>query len=172
MSSFFAAATGSLLLLFVINITIGANPCVLPKDVGPCRAAMPRYYYDALSGQCEQFLYGGCQGNDNNFETMTECETECGVSGADNGEVVSYNQQSVYPRPGYVFQWECKDMDCNLENCRMIEHATQKLIALMKDFMFGVLFLAMQSVKENHTKYGQARIVTIIIIKTHMNGQK
>merc|ERR1719361_697531 len=110
MSLCFPAATGSLLLLFVI--TIGANPCLLPKDVGPCRAAISRYYYDGLSGQCQQFFFGGCGGNDNNFETMTDCTSKCEVD---------------ISRPGYIFKWKCKDMHCKWNNCRLVEDETQRI---------------------------------------------
>ena len=45
--------------------------------VGPCKAAMKRWFYNLKTGQCEQFIYGGCQGNENNFETEKECVTTC-----------------------------------------------------------------------------------------------
>lgn len=35
--------------------------CTLAADKGPCRAAIPSWFYNAASGACEQFLYGGCQ---------------------------------------------------------------------------------------------------------------
>ena len=52
--------------------------CGRPPDPGPCDAALPRYAYNPITDVCEQFVYGGCEGNDNNFETQTECETTCG----------------------------------------------------------------------------------------------
>ena len=52
--------------------------CSLPKVIGPCRGAMPRYFYSTGSGMCESFLYGGCKGNANNFETSEECTSHCG----------------------------------------------------------------------------------------------
>ncbi|KAL1486611.1 hypothetical protein MTO96_046880 [Rhipicephalus appendiculatus] len=52
--------------------------CELPKKVGPCYAYVPRYYYNTTTDTCEKFVYGGCQGNANNFETLKECETRCG----------------------------------------------------------------------------------------------
>lgn len=52
--------------------------CSLPPVSGPCEAFFPRFYYDAEAGTCRQFIYGGCQGNANNFSTHTECFTMCG----------------------------------------------------------------------------------------------
>jgi hypothetical protein len=53
--------------------------CQLPIEVGPCRAAIPRWAYDADAGECVQFIYGGCQGNANNFPTQQDCEATCDV---------------------------------------------------------------------------------------------
>ena len=44
---------------------------------GPCRAAFPRWYYNIDSHKCEQFIYGGCNGTKNNFDTKAECEGSC-----------------------------------------------------------------------------------------------
>ena len=46
-------------------------------EIGECRAALPRWYYNINSGKCEQFIYGGCGGNENNFGTNDECEGNC-----------------------------------------------------------------------------------------------
>ncbi|VDO08493.1 unnamed protein product [Rodentolepis nana] len=54
--------------------------CSKPMDTGPCRGAMRRYGYNPTTRRCEIFTYGGCQGNDNNFETEEECERRCGGS--------------------------------------------------------------------------------------------
>ncbi|XP_018346335.1 PREDICTED: PI-actitoxin-Afv2b-like [Trachymyrmex septentrionalis] len=75
-----------LLFVFVIVILIHEitskqqlypSLCLLPMKMGPCRADIPRYAYNSASGQCEQFIYGGCHANANNFKTMSECEMTC-----------------------------------------------------------------------------------------------
>ena len=55
------------------------NICTLPAEAGPCEAVVPRFYFNASTGQCESFSYGGCEGNANNFETIEACETTCGT---------------------------------------------------------------------------------------------
>lgn len=51
--------------------------CGLPAETGPCNAAFQRWYFNADAGQCEQFVWGGCGGNANNFETLAACEAAC-----------------------------------------------------------------------------------------------
>lgn len=56
--------------------------CMESRTVGPCRGAIPRYWYNTENGMCEEFLYGGCQGNSNNFETSDECMNTCSARGS------------------------------------------------------------------------------------------
>ena len=63
----------------VISTLKLCDPCVARPVTGPCRGAFPRYFYNTTSLKCELFIYGGCQGNRNNFETLTECTKECAL---------------------------------------------------------------------------------------------
>ncbi|PSC76067.1 Papilin [Micractinium conductrix] len=54
-----------------------ANPCNQPKAVGPCRGRIERWFYNKQSAQCEQFMWGGCKGNKNNFKDQMSCEYAC-----------------------------------------------------------------------------------------------
>lgn len=51
--------------------------CNLPKVSGPCEGYYPQWYYDKEQTQCLQFIYGGCLGNNNRFETREECMGLC-----------------------------------------------------------------------------------------------
>ena len=51
--------------------------CSLPSETGRCRAAFPHWFHNKETGACEQFTYGGCGGNANNFKTQLECESRC-----------------------------------------------------------------------------------------------
>ena len=48
-----------------------------PKDEGSCSAMLEKFYFDKRDGQCKEFIYGGCRGNENNFKDMEECEKQC-----------------------------------------------------------------------------------------------
>ena len=58
--------------------TEAPDTCTLPAETGDCDGFFPRYSFNSDSGQCEQFIFGGCGGNDNNFETIEQCQQTCG----------------------------------------------------------------------------------------------
>uniref|UniRef100_A0A6B0U6S9 Putative kunitz n=1 Tax=Ixodes ricinus TaxID=34613 RepID=A0A6B0U6S9_IXORI len=81
-----------MLIIFVVSLVIMASmggdtsgkkkqrkgrplKCYLPPDEGPCRARIPSYYFNNKT--CVEFMYGGCEGNANNFETVEQCRKEC-----------------------------------------------------------------------------------------------
>ncbi|NWZ64544.1 WFKN1 protein, partial [Acrocephalus arundinaceus] len=51
--------------------------CLLPMVQGPCQNWEPRWAYNHLLKQCHSFVYGGCEGNTNNFESKETCEDVC-----------------------------------------------------------------------------------------------
>ncbi|XP_017539937.2 WAP, Kazal, immunoglobulin, Kunitz and NTR domain-containing protein [Pygocentrus nattereri] len=55
----------------------GLGTCTLPAVQGPCRNWEARWAYNGISKQCQAFVYGGCQGNSNNFHSRAECEARC-----------------------------------------------------------------------------------------------
>lgn len=61
----------------VLIHTFVLDKCLLPKVKGPCNGYYTSYYYDSDRNSCSQFIYGGCLGNNNRFETVEECQKEC-----------------------------------------------------------------------------------------------
>ncbi|MEE6489877.1 hypothetical protein FKM82_015709 [Ascaphus truei] len=51
--------------------------CGLKQDGGSCKASLERFYFNIYTRKCEHFEYGGCGGNENNFETKEECREKC-----------------------------------------------------------------------------------------------
>ncbi|WAR31030.1 VKTB-like protein [Mya arenaria] len=61
---------------FCVNTT--TEYCLLEKDAGYGDRIVGRYFYDATSRTCKRFAYFGMGGNQNRFETLHQCHTECG----------------------------------------------------------------------------------------------
>ncbi|XP_067310988.1 kunitz-type protease inhibitor 1a isoform X2 [Pseudorasbora parva] len=51
--------------------------CLVPKKEGPCRGSFPRWHYNAVSEKCEEFKFGGCKPNRNNYLALNECQNAC-----------------------------------------------------------------------------------------------
>ncbi|ETE67176.1 Low-density lipoprotein receptor-related protein 11, partial [Ophiophagus hannah] len=51
--------------------------CLLPLATGSCNRHLSRWHFDAFSGTCMHFIYGGCKGNENNFLQESDCLAEC-----------------------------------------------------------------------------------------------
>ncbi|EGD74680.1 protease inhibitor [Salpingoeca rosetta] len=83
--------------------------CAQPALPGPCKASIGRWYFDKPTQQCQQFTYGGCGGNSNNFESREACEQRCAVGACctrrmepTNGGGYGYGyDRSGYDRYGY-----------------------------------------------------------------------
>lgn len=73
--------TSGLILSLVVAIAHGQDApdvdCSLPALTGRCKGHLVRYYYDSNAATCQTFVYGGCEGNSNNFETLAECQETC-----------------------------------------------------------------------------------------------
>ncbi|EDL84391.1 tissue factor pathway inhibitor 2, isoform CRA_b [Rattus norvegicus] len=80
--------------------------------MGPCKALIPKFYYDRDQKKCRRFKYGGCLGNANNFHSRKLCEHTCG-----NKEKVPWVCRSAvrtYPcdKPNTEFFFNLKTMTC------------------------------------------------------------
>lgn len=71
-----------IVLFFQTHFPIDIDICSLPRDTGFCRAYFPRFYYNSKIKSCKKFIYGGCGGNRNSFDTEEECSTTC------NGQIL------------------------------------------------------------------------------------
>lgn len=77
------------------------DKCQLDSVTGPCRGHFPRYFFNKTSQTCEQFIYGGCEGNENNFEKKDECVSQCG--GGTNDDTRHSDVCSLAQSPGNCY---------------------------------------------------------------------
>ena len=63
--------------LGVTRSPVAPCTCTLAPDAGPCDGVCPRWYYEYEGGACQQFIWGCCGGNANNFPTEDACAATC-----------------------------------------------------------------------------------------------
>jgi hypothetical protein len=69
---------GTALAIAALSFAAGGDDaCDLPADPGPCEGLCERWHFDAASGLCEEFTWGCCEGNANNFVTQLQCQASC-----------------------------------------------------------------------------------------------
>ncbi|GIX76837.1 papilin, partial [Caerostris extrusa] len=56
------------------------DACEQPMDVGPCKKVTQRWFFSRSEGACRAFIFGGCKGNGNNFDSEKECMQRCVVA--------------------------------------------------------------------------------------------
>ncbi|XP_013147767.1 PREDICTED: papilin isoform X2 [Papilio polytes] len=100
--------------------------CRYRLDPGPCNdTGIMKVYWDAESGRCEPFAYGGCQGGPNRFSSEDECEEVCGPTGPGTNEVLpdceAYNAECAALRCAYGVQRTRTAGGCERCACVQVE---------------------------------------------------
>ncbi|MEQ2198672.1 hypothetical protein XENOCAPTIV_016373, partial [Xenoophorus captivus] len=75
-------ADSTMVTVLVLTPEESEHHCMVPKKAGPCRGSFPRWHYNAASGECEQFIFGGCLPNKNNYVDKKECMDACQGTGS------------------------------------------------------------------------------------------
>ena len=65
------------MIAFIFSFIEQWEICQEPANPGDCEGYYPKYFFNVTSGQCESFIYGGCGGNNNRFESPEECQSRC-----------------------------------------------------------------------------------------------
>ncbi|KAM4633502.1 kunitz-type protease inhibitor 1-like [Polymixia lowei] len=86
--------------------------CLVPMKVGPCRGAFPRWHYNAASGGCETFTFGGCKGNHNNYLSKKECSAACDTVTAASERSIGTTKGEVCGTPCRPGQFVCGNGCC------------------------------------------------------------
>ncbi|XP_007938627.1 kunitz-type protease inhibitor 1 [Orycteropus afer afer] len=74
--------------------------CVDLPDTGLCQENIPRWYYNPFTERCARFTYGGCHGNENNFEEEQQCLESC--QGISKKDVFGLRRENPIPSAGSV----------------------------------------------------------------------
>ena len=53
------------------------DKCQQSMSRGVCRGFFRKIYYDSGANACKTFVYGGCGGNENRFDSLEDCEKQC-----------------------------------------------------------------------------------------------
>lgn len=67
-------------IIFLWSSSVTCVPetrCYLKQEVGPCRGLIERFWFNPNTRRCEEFFFGGCGGNRNNFRTLEACTASC-----------------------------------------------------------------------------------------------
>ncbi|XP_044849937.1 collagen alpha-1(VII) chain-like isoform X5 [Mauremys mutica] len=56
------------------------DPCRLPMDEGSCLHYTLLWYYHGEANACRPFVFGGCGGNSNRFQSKLTCERWCKIT--------------------------------------------------------------------------------------------
>uniref|UniRef100_A0A6G5A720 Putative kunitz n=1 Tax=Rhipicephalus microplus TaxID=6941 RepID=A0A6G5A720_RHIMP len=65
------------LVVATIETLNASRECFFRLDEGPCRASIPKWFYNFTARECQNFTYGGCEGNGNNFPSKQQCQKFC-----------------------------------------------------------------------------------------------
>ncbi|XP_061666584.1 WAP, Kazal, immunoglobulin, Kunitz and NTR domain-containing protein 2 [Syngnathoides biaculeatus] len=121
-------------------------PCDLPSLQGPCKAYEPRWAYSSSLRQCQSFIYGGCGGNDNNFESKEACEEMCPYRKGHNcktckprGKIVTSFCRSDFVVLGRMTEFSADDSG----------HALVNVEEILKDEKMGLRFFGQEPLEVN-----------------------
>ncbi|XP_049807405.1 kunitz-type serine protease inhibitor dendrotoxin E-like [Schistocerca nitens] len=55
----------------------GRPDCSLDAAPGRCRGVFHSFFWNATARRCQPFIWGGCEGNSNRFDSEEDCHHAC-----------------------------------------------------------------------------------------------
>ena len=65
--------------IFLILVIYISDPhiCHQDKKIGSCTSFVRKWYFNKEEQKCEEFDFGGCGANGNNFDSESTCMKKC-----------------------------------------------------------------------------------------------
>lgn len=60
-----------------LPVASDSDICNLDVDYGSCQSYVHKWHYDKITRNCKTFVFGGCEGNGNKFDSEVECMNAC-----------------------------------------------------------------------------------------------
>ncbi|KAM9426016.1 WAP, Kazal, immunoglobulin, Kunitz and NTR domain-containing protein 2-like [Pholidichthys leucotaenia] len=123
------------------------GPCGLPTLQGPCKSYEPRWAYSSNLQQCRSFIYGGCEGNDNNFDSKEACEEMCPYPKSQRCKVCKPKGKMVtsFCRSDFVVLGRMMELTQEKDS----GHALVTLEEILKDEKMGLRFFGKEPLEVN-----------------------
>lgn len=77
------------------QVSVSGKICARPAEKGPCENMQQRWHFDTSEGKCKQFQYGGCFGNQNNFQTEQDCLKICSQPNTTTGPTTEQSRPTT-----------------------------------------------------------------------------
>ncbi|KAG8445988.1 hypothetical protein GDO86_013749 [Hymenochirus boettgeri] len=115
------------------------NICNFPALQGQCKAYKPRWAYNKQLNQCQSFIFGGCGGNENNFETKEICENMCPFPKNQKCKICKPRQKLVtsFCKSDFTILGRITELTEELDT----GHALVSVEEILKDEKMGLKFL-------------------------------
>ncbi|XP_047467566.1 kunitz-type protease inhibitor 1a [Mugil cephalus] len=120
--------------------------CTEPPSTGGCRDSFTKWYYNPIQKTCLRFNYGGCQGNENRFETKEACMRFC------NG----VTENDVFARKG---EFDAQASDGNTGTIAIAALLGVAIVILLG--ILGYCFMkGKKSSQHQHTPLGNTQVTS------------
>jgi len=73
--------------------------CYFPVSPGSGKSYIEKFYFNRVTATCEKFIWSGSEGNENRFDSMSDCMNRCGYRKEEGGEFGGAKPAKCYETP-------------------------------------------------------------------------